>query len=282
MAAFRCLVLLATLLMAGAAQAETTFERARAQGFVTMGFTNELPFSYSDHGKLTGADAVVVAHVLERVGIKEVLGTLTEFQSLIPGLRARRFDMNSTMFITPARCKQIQFTAPLWAAIDGMIVPAGNPKKIDSYESVAANPALKVGVLAGSVRKAVLLKLGAKEEQVIDFPDQPSALAAVRAGRIDGFLNTGLGNQSLLDAARDPALERASPFRQPVVDGKLAIGFGGLGFRFEDKDFYEAFNKELVAFLGTPDHLALVRPFGMTAEEIRPALGKTAAELCRE
>ena len=275
-------LLTGSLLLAAQAHAETTYERARANGFVTMGFTNEMPYSYSDHGKLTGADAVVAAHVLEKLGIKDVVGVLTEFQSLIPGLRARRFDLNSTMFTTPARCKQIMFTVPVWVAINGAIVKAANPKRIDGFDAIAANPDIKAGVLAGAVYRQSMISAGVKEAQITIFPDQPSALAAVRTGRVDAFVNTGLGNQSLLDAANDPSLARATPFKQPEANGRLQVGYGALGFRAEDKDFYDAFNKELAAFVGTPEHLQLVRPFGLTEEEVMPAKGRTPEELCKE
>lgn len=275
-------LLVASFLIAAQAHAETTLERARANGFVTMGFTNEMPYSYSDHGKLTGADTVVAAHVLAMLGIKDVVGVLTEFQSLIPGLRARRFDVNSTMFTTPARCKQIMFTVPVWVAIGSAIVKAGNPKRIDGYEAIAANPEIKVGVLAGAVYRQAMISAGVKEAQITIFPDQPSALAAIRTGRVDAFVNTGLGNQSLLDAASDPSFARATPFKQPEANGRLQVGYGALGFRAEDKDFYDAFNKELAAFVGTPEHLKLVRPFGLTEEEVMPAKGRTPEELCKE
>ena len=49
------------------------------------------------------------------------------------------------------------------------------------------------------------------------------------------------------------------------------------GETFSDTDLLEAFNKELVAFLGTPEHLALVTPFGF-GKDYLPV--KTTAELC--
>jgi len=102
----------------------------------------------------------------------------------------------------------------------------------------------------------------------------------VKSGRIDAFVNSALGNQTLLDIAKDSTLERATPFKPPVIDGKPDVGFGGFSFRREDKDFRDAFNKELVAFIGTPEHLALVRPFGFTEDDIKPAIGVTAEAAC--
>jgi polar amino acid transport system substrate-binding protein len=267
---------------AGMVHAETTLERSRRQGYVTMGFTNEIPYSFSEEGKLTGADTEVARVILAKMGIPEIVGVLTEFQSLIPGVLAKRFDLNSTMYIRPSRCEQINFTDPVWAVGDAVIVKSGNPKKINSYKDVAANPEIKVGVLAGGTGNVDHMKAdGIVEGQIVYFPNPESALAGVKTGRIDGFASTAVGNQALLDKAKDPDLERAAPFIQPEKDGKPLLGFGGFGFRFDDKDFAEEFNKRLVAFVGTPEHLALVRPFGFTEEEIKPAKATKTADLCK-
>jgi polar amino acid transport system substrate-binding protein len=260
--------------------APSTLEKARSEGYVTMGFTNELPYSYAVDGKLTGVDVEVARHVLNQLGIRELVGVLTEFQSLIPGLRARRFDINSTMYVTPARCKQILFTNPVWAVSDGVIVAAGNPKGITSFQSIAAKPSLRIGYLAGAELHAVMLKMGVKEEQMTAFPDQPSAIAALQADRVDGFANTSQGNAALLAKVADPKLAKAAPFEQAVIDGKPLISFGALGFRVQDAAFHKAFNEALSGFIGTPEHLAMVKPFGFTEDEILPAAKAKIGTLC--
>ena len=267
-------------MLSGRARAATTLEKVRSDGYVTMGFTNELPYSYADDGKLTGADVVVVRHVLEKLGIKELVGVLTEFQSLIPGLRARRFDLNSTMYVTPARCRQLLFTNPVWAVADSVIVPAGNPKKIESFQAVAANRALRIGYLAGAQLHAVMAKMGVAEEQMTAFPDQPTAIAALQADRVDGFANTSQGNDALLAKVADPKLVKAQPFQQASIDGKPLISFGALGFRTEDADFHQAFNDALAGFVGSPEHLAMVKPFGFGEDQIAPAAQVKIGTLC--
>ena len=49
-------------------------------------------------------------------------------------------------------------------------------------------------------------------------------------------------------------------------------------FRKEDADLYEAFNKELKAFIGTPEHIALVEPFGFGKDYLP---NKTMEQLCK-
>jgi polar amino acid transport system substrate-binding protein len=278
-AAATSLIAVATLGVSHA-RGETTLERVQRQGYVTMGFMNEPPYDFVQDSKLTGADIAVLRHVLAKMKINEVNGVVQEFAALIPGLMAHRFDMNTAFFIRPARCKQVLFTAPIWAVLDSFIVKTGNPKNLHSYEDAAAHPEVKLGYLAAGVQKGIMQKVGLKDDQIVAFPDQPSALAAVKTGRIDAFVNSALGNQTLLDMAKDNTLERATPFKPPVIDGKPDVGFGGFSFRQDDKDFRDAFNTELVAFIGTPEHLALVRPFGFTEDDIKPAVGVTAETAC--
>ncbi len=116
---------------------------------------------------------------------------------------------------------------------------------------------------------------------MVAFPDQPSAIAALRNDQVDAFANTSLGNQALLDRLADKTLEKAHPFRQATVEGKPLISFGALGFRAEDGDFYAAFNDALGKFVGTPEHLAMVQPFGFSEDDIAPAAQAKIADLCK-
>jgi len=279
LAALSCSMTL--LFMAGGASAQTTLDKVKARGAVEMGFWNEPPFNFTENDKITGADVEVLRAVLAKMGIPKIDGVMQDFSALIPGLMAQRFDMNSAFFVSPARCKQVLFSSPIWVVTDSFLVKAGNPKKLHSYEDVLANPDAKVGYLAGGVEKKNMEKLGIGDDQIVVMNDQPSALAAVRAGRIDAFVNTGIGIQKILDVLKDPALERAEPFKPSIIDGKKDVGYGAFSFRLEDKAFRDAFNQALVAFIGTPEHVALVRPFGFSDEEIKPIVGMSTETACK-
>jgi polar amino acid transport system substrate-binding protein len=76
-------------------------------------------------------------------------------------------------------------------------------------------------------------------------------------------------------ASKAEGVESTQPFGE--VAGKSVKGHGAFGFRKEDTDLLAAFDTELKAFLGTPEHIALVEPFGFGADYL-PNL--TTAELC--
>ncbi|HKQ95087.1 MAG TPA: ectoine/hydroxyectoine ABC transporter substrate-binding protein EhuB [Aestuariivirgaceae bacterium] len=258
------------------ALAETTLERAKAQGFIRVGFANEAPFGFATpDGKLTGEAPEVAKAVLAKMGIAQVDGVLTEFGSLIPGLKAGRFDIIAAgMFINPKRCAEIAFSEPSYGIGQAMLVKAGNPKGIKDYSSFKDNKDLKLAVMAGAVEAGYAKDSGVPDDQVLVLPDQSSLLAAVQSGRSDGAALTAL---SIADMAKKgEGVETTTPFGE--VAGKSVKGHGGFGFRKEDTDLYEAFNNELKSFIGTPEHVALVTPFGF-GQDYLP--NKTMEQLCK-
>jgi polar amino acid transport system substrate-binding protein len=262
------------------ASAEVTLESIKAAGKISVGFANEAPYGHmTADGVLTGEAPEVARVVFSNLGEVELEAVLTEFGSLIPGLKAGRFDMISAgMYILPKRCKEIDFSNPTLGLGQGMVVAAGNPKGIHSFEDIANNPEAKLVVVAGGVERDYARKTGIPDDQVLVVPDFPTATASVQTGRGDAVALTALSAQNLIDTANDPGIERARPFTDPVIDGKVARGYSGYGFRKENTELRDFFNQELAKFVGTPEHLALIGPFGFTESEL-PG-DKTAAQLC--
>ncbi len=256
--------------------AETTLERAKEQGFIRVGFANEAPFGYATpDGKLTGEAPEVAKAVLAKIGIPQVDGVLTEFGSLIPGLKAGRFDIIAAgMFINPKRCAEINFSEPSYGIGQAMLVAAGNPKGVKDFSTFAGNKDLKLAVMSGAVEVGYAKDAGVPESQLVVLPDQSSLLAAVQSGRADGASLTAL---SIADMAKKgEGVESTTPFGE--VAGKSVKGHGGFGFRKDDTDLLEAFNAELKKFLGSPEHIALVTPIGFGKDYLP---NKTTEQLCK-
>jgi polar amino acid transport system substrate-binding protein len=259
----------------GKAFAETTLEKARSQGFIRVGFANEAPYGYATpDGKLTGESPEVVKAVLAKIGIPQVDGVLTEFGSLIPGLLAGRFDIIAAgMFITPKRCAQVQFSEPTYGIGQAFLVKKGNPKSIKDYGTISSNQDLKLAVMAGAVESGYAKAAGIGMAQLVILPDQSSLVKAVQTGRADAAALTALSIADM--ASKNEGVESTPPFG--TVAGKSVVGHGGIAFRKEDKDLYEAFNNELKKFIGSEEHIKLVTPFGF-GKGFLPT--KTTEQLC--
>ncbi|MBF8806727.1 ectoine/hydroxyectoine ABC transporter substrate-binding protein EhuB [Pseudomonas asiatica] len=243
---------------------------------IRIGYANETPFAFTEtDGRVTGESPEIAKIIFEKMGIKQVDGVLTEWGSLIPGLRAGRFDVIAAgMYITPARCKQVIFTDPQYALPDTLLVAQGNPKNLHSYADIARNPDVKLAIMAGTVNLAYARDSGITDAQILQVPDTTAQLQAVRAGRADAAVSTQLTMKGLAKKGGDK-VEAISDF----TDDPAHTGYGALAFRPEDKALRDAVNAEMKKWLGSEEHLKTVAPFGFDRSNVTD---KTAAELCAQ
>lgn len=267
-------------LRGGAAIGGHTLERIRDAGRVRVGFANEAPFAYLDTetGRLTGEAPEIARLVFRQLGVSDVRGVLTEFGSLIPALKAGRFDVIAAgMYITPERCAEVLFSDPTYGIGEAFIVAAGNPLDLHGYRDLRDTPGATLGVVTGAIQLEYARAVGIDDSRIRIFPDAPSAVDGVAAGRVSAYAGTALTVNDLLSKTAAP-LERAQPFTDLVLDGEIVKGYGAFGFRKSDEELRDAFNQVLRGVLGTEQHLELIEPFGFTRDML-PG-GATATALC--
>ncbi|BDX02944.1 ectoine/hydroxyectoine ABC transporter substrate-binding protein EhuB [Marinomonas pontica] len=255
-----------------------TLDKIQSEGAVTIGVANEVPYGYTTpDGKPAGEAPSIAVHVLNDLGVDNVNVVVTEFGSLIPGLRAGRFDVIAAgMYITPKRCKQILFSNPTYSIGEGFLVKNGNPQALNGYDSIDAND-VKLGVMSGSVEYGYARDFGIAMNKIVTLPDYPSGVAALKSGRIDALAGTSLTMASL--AQKDDRVELAQPFTPLMIKGESVKGYGGFGFRPADTALRDAFNENLTVFIDTKEHIAMVEPYGF-GKHTSPG-GMTAKELCQ-
>ncbi len=259
---------------------ESTLQRIRRTGVARIAYANEAPYGYRDlqTGQVTGEAPELARIILRRLGAKRIEPTLTAFSQLIPGLKARRYDIIAAgMYITPERCRQIDFSNPTYGVGEAFLVQEGNPKDLHAFADVARRNA-RLGVVGGTVELQHAEKIDIPDPLLIVFPDNATALAGLRNDRIDAFAGTELTARHLLELANVEDLELAHPFEQPVLHEGRTRSYGGFGFRETDDDLRRAVNRELENFLGSEEHLALIAPFGFTRNELPGDV--TAADIC--
>ncbi|WP_284313607.1 ectoine/hydroxyectoine ABC transporter substrate-binding protein EhuB [Labrys miyagiensis] len=281
MKAFR-FVSLAALALAGglgAAQA-TTLDEVKSNGYIRGASANEVPYSFMDeNGTAKGIGPDVAAAVFKSMGVGEIDWSVTPFGSLIPGLKAKRFDfVAAEQNILPDRCKQVTFTEPNSSYGEGLLIPAGNPKKLHSYEDIKKDPSLKVAIVSGADQLDFLHGLGVPDSQIVMIQANADALSTVQTGRADAYAATELTVAQLLKGAT--GVEQAEPFSDPVISGKPVRSYGGFDFRPEDKDLFDAFNKALVEFKKTDDYKKILTSYGLSPESVEAARTKTTVDLC--
>ena len=257
-----------------------TIDELKSAGFVRGATANEVPYGYMDaSGAAKGIGPDVAAAIFKKLGIEEVDWTVTPFGSLIPGLKAKRFEfVAAEQNVLPDRCKQVQFSVANSSYGEGLLVPKGNPKKIHSYEDIKKDTSLKVAIVSGADQIDFLHGMGIDESQIIMIQGNADAPSTVQTGRADAYAATELTVAKLVENA--PQLEQAHPFTDPVVDGKPARSFGAFSFRPEDKEFFDAFNNELIEFKKTDDYAKILMTYGLSEESVEAARTVDTASLC--
>jgi len=272
------LAALALSLCAGTVHA-TTLEEVKTQGYVRGATANEVPYGFTkEDGSAAGIGPEVAMGVFKAMGVADVAWTVTPFGTLIPGLKARRFDFAAAeQNISAERCRQVSFSEPNSSYGEGLLVKTGNPKKLTTYADIAKDPTLTVAVVSGANNIDFLRAVGVQDSQVVFIPNNADALATVQS-RVDAYAATELTVASL--AKGQSGVEQVKPFVDPIVKGKPVRNFGGFAFRIDDKKLRDAFSTALVEFRKTDEYKKILTGYGLSEESIKAAADKKVADLC--
>lgn len=232
------------VLLAGCGSDEDTLSRLQEEGEVKVGFANEKPYAYEEDGELKGAAVDIAKAVFKELGIDEVDGKLSDFEELVSGVNARKFDVvTAGMAITGKRCENVAFGEPEMKYGEGLIVQKGNPLNLTSYKDIADNPDITVSVMAGATENGFLKDEGVDPDQIQSAPDIPATFSAVESGRADATTGTEMTIKMALESADTEELEFVEEFEQPDVEDNPS--YGAAAFNQDDDDFREAYNEKL-------------------------------------
>jgi arginine/ornithine transport system substrate-binding protein len=235
-------LLLTTLVCSGAALAQSSY-RIATEGTYP-------PWSFKDaQGNLRGWD-VKIAHALcERMKAKcEIIAQ--DWDGIIPGLMARRYDMIvASMAITEQRRQRVDFSDKYKETISRFVSRKGAPDDV----SPAALKGKRIGAQRGSIQ-ANYLSQNSKESD-LKFYDTPQAAELdLVAGRVDYILGNMItyfvGFMKTADAAN-------FAFVGPDLKGGLLGDGNGIAVRKGDAELLGKVNAALAAIRadGTYDRI---------------------------
>ncbi|MFM9441340.1 ectoine/hydroxyectoine ABC transporter substrate-binding protein EhuB [Streptomyces acidiscabies] len=249
----------------------------RKRGYVKVAYANEAPYGFEEGGDLKGEAPALHAEVFKALGVPELRPVFSEWDGLIPGLLAGKYEVISAgMAILPDRCEKAAFSEPEFISPTAMMVPAGNPKKLTDLES-AKRAGVTLGVMSGAAEKGYVEAAGISSGKVKTLTKPQDGADAVKNGRIDAFVLTGISLRWL--AKTNKSLLVTEPF-VPMVGGVKQYSPGGAVFRKSATSLRDAFDTELKKV--TSDrarYVKLLSPYGFTAAELPPA-NLTTAHLC--
>lgn len=254
----------------------------REAGVVKIGFANEAPYAYEDdNGELQGAAVEIAKAVFGELGIPEVEGHLSQFAQLIPSVQSGNIDaVTAGMAINPERCPQVSFSEPTVKYGEGLVVEAGNPHNLKSYEDIAANPDIRVAVMSGATENAFLIEAGVSEDQILPAPDIAATLNMVQTGRAEVTTATEMTVKDAMEQMGDSSgLEYVVDFVQPDVPG--VPSYGGTAFGPEDTGLRDAYNEKLKELRDNGTIEQILNSLDLWGSENLPEDGVTTEQLCQ-
>ncbi|HLS59980.1 MAG TPA: ectoine/hydroxyectoine ABC transporter substrate-binding protein EhuB [Virgibacillus sp.] len=251
------------------------------KGVVKIGFANEEPYGHeNDEGELTGASVDTAKAVFAELGIDEVEGHLADYDQLVPGLGAGKFDaITSGMAITPERCENAAFAEPDMKYGEGLIVKKGNPLDLQSYTDIADNSDATISIMSGATENDFVTSEGVDEDQIQSAPDIPATIAAVESGRADATTGTEMTLIMALESADSDELEFVEDFEQPDIEG--VPSYGAVAFHPDNDELLDAFNEKLAELKESGKIAEILEDNGFDDERNYPEDDVTAEMVCK-
>lgn len=263
----------------GETAAGNTLERIQDEGKIVLAIADERPYSWVENGEPQGATIAMHKEIFANLGVDDVEVVEVDWNALIPGLNAERYDaVSAGMSILPDRCAEAAFSDPEIMYTTTLMVPEGNPKNLSDLDSVvAAGDDVQLAVLAGGIEDGYADSLGITNVTKVD--NAQDGMDVVANGRADAFAMTAISLNWMVENTPNAGVETTGAF-QAVIDGEPDVGAGSTVFRKSDTDLLDAYNEELAKITGDVDkYMELVGEYGFTEENLPPA-DLTTEQLC--
>jgi len=219
---------------------------------IGVGVMGTKPWVYQEGDGYAGMEYEMLQYILPKLGISKFEYVSTEWDSLIPGLKAKRWDVIfSGMTVTEERRQGagIEFTRPYYFESDRVAVKEDSPYKtpVDLKGKILATT---VGTVE-EMQAKTMVKNGNGGE-IKSFDDFAAPFLALQNGQVDAVIvdNTTFGEQKKVTpnirVIGDPMSLAANPDWQSKQDAAgYKFGGDGIGVRKEDTALLAALNQAL-------------------------------------
>ncbi len=216
-----------------------SFDRVLRDGIV-IAISNDPPYTYQDEKTkdFDGVDVRILRMVAKLLGIQKVRFEIVQFDAMIPGLVAKRWDVvGDNIHENEKRLAVIDFTSPAFWYGTALAVPKGNPKNIHTSADLAGKV---VGVVRGSFQHGFLEKRTDIKELKI-YTASESELADLIAGRIDTTLDDDIKIALFMKSHPTAPIEFATGYAPALEE----YGYARYGIRKQDVDLNHAISRAI-------------------------------------
>ena len=135
---------------------DSKLEQLKAQGFARVAIANEPPYTaVAADGKVSGAAPDVAREIFKRLGVADIVASISEYGAMIPGLQAGRFDVvTAGLFMKPERCAAVAYSEPVLCDAEAMLVKKGNPKGLQELRGCRQGHQPRSARLAAAPRRS--------------------------------------------------------------------------------------------------------------------------------
>jgi polar amino acid transport system substrate-binding protein len=219
----------------GPDRAATSSVSTLANGVLTVGSDIPFaPFEFRDGKQLTGFDVELTEELARRLELR-VEWVDTSFDTLFTQVAAGRFDMSAAATtITPERERQVNFTAPYYAAQQALTVNASSPG-IRTVDDLSAGDV--VAVQKGTTGEAWARENLPDGVKLRSFPEAPDIYTALEAGAVTALIMDE-------PSAVTETTKRKSLVLAQTIDTEERYGFA---VDPRNRDLLDALNRELGA-----------------------------------
>jgi len=229
---------------------------------IVFAYLDEPPFCWpASGGTAQGCDVELVTAAFRTLGITTFEQQLTTFAELLPGLASGRWTVTTPLFVTTERRRLVDFSRPVWALADGLLVRSADRGLLTGYRAVVVAGARLV-VVGGQVQEQAGLAAGIAPERLIRVATQEEAVTAVKTGQADAYASVAMAHRGYL--ARQPDAD-LTVVAVPTSESTPAAG--AFAFGKQDATLRERFNAALESLVGGDWHRAMMARHGFPAGE---------------
>ncbi|RAI72475.1 ectoine/hydroxyectoine ABC transporter substrate-binding protein EhuB [Pseudomonas fluorescens] len=239
-----------------------------------IGIANEPPVTeLKADGSLSGAGPDVDRAALEQSGFTKFEAQVMPYGAMIPALQAGRVELVSAggLNITPERCKQVIYSEPVICGEQGLLVRADS-ENVASYKDVVAK-SLRIGVAAGGTQSKDAVAAGVPQENILVYPDGPSAIKMLQNKRIDAIPLYTYALEDLKKRSGDESLKVI-----PMVG--MPMDCAAASFKKSDVALRDAYNTGLAKLKASGEFVKIMAKYGMEGQAQTALRAKPTAETC--
>lgn len=239
------LVMIAACLTACGGAKGATLKNVQKAGKLTIATSPDFPpFESLEGGEVVGIEPDIMKLICDKLGVEAEFVQM-DFDSVLIGIQAAKYDCAmSGITVTPAREKNMLFTAPYYNAAQVIVVAEGSP--ITGKADLAGKVA--------SVQTGTTAESGCQDEgiEVQAFAANADAKAALTTGKVDAWVVDNLTAMQMVEEGDGLV----------ILDEKMTEEPYAFAFAMGSEDLVAAINDALAALIADGTVEAIFDSYG--------------------